>query len=104
VKTIFAVVSISLAFATAARSQQSESPTPGKGQTSLGQGQQSFKAIIGNGYAIKDSIFAKVGGRDMYVVTLAKEQSIAVCNFPVGNWINLSDNYLEDPNRCELRQ
>ena len=90
-KTIVALAVMSLAFAAAAHSQE---------QQSL---QQSFKAIIGKGYDIKAVTFATVESREGFVVTLQKEKSVAVCYFAAGNWINLSNSFLENPKSCDVR-
>jgi hypothetical protein len=70
------------------------------------QDQQSFKAIIGKGYEIKDVTFARgdaTENREIFVVTLQKEKSVAVCYFAAVNWINLSTGTLEDSKRCDVR-
>jgi len=92
VKTIVALAVMSpLAFTTAhAQDQQ----------------QQSFKTIVGKGYDIKGATFAKgesTDNREVFVVTLQKEKSVAVCYFAATNWINLSAGTLEDSKRCEVR-
>ena len=59
----------------------------------LAQEQQSFKTILGKGYEIKSVTFARgdaTDNREIFVVTLQKEKSIAVCYFAAPNWINLS--------------
>jgi hypothetical protein len=70
------------------------------------QDQQSFKTIIGKGYDIKGITFAKgdsTENREIFVITLQKEKSVAVCYFAAPNWINLSSGSLEDPKRCDVR-
>jgi hypothetical protein len=70
------------------------------------QDQQSFKTIIGKGYEIKSVTFARgesTDNREIFVVTLQKEKSVAVCYFAAGNWINLSVGTLEDSKRCDVR-
>jgi len=89
VKTIVALAVMSLAFAATAHSQE--------------QQQQSFKAIIGKGYDIKAVTFATVESREGFVVTLQKEKSVAVCYFAAGNWINLSNQFLDNPKTCDVR-
>jgi len=36
-------------------------------------------------------------------VTLQKEKSVAVCYFAAGNWINLSNQFLDNPKSCDAR-
>jgi hypothetical protein len=70
------------------------------------QDQQSFKTIIGKGYEIKSVTFARgesTENREIFVVTLQKEKSVAVCYFAAVNWINLSAGTLEDSKRCDVR-
>jgi hypothetical protein len=70
------------------------------------QEQQSFKTIIGKGYDIKSVTFARgesTENREIFVVTLQKEKSVAVCYFAAVNWINLSSGTLEDSRRCDVR-
>ena len=70
------------------------------------QEQQSFKTIIGKGYEIKSVTFAKgeaTENREVFVVTLQKEKSVAVCYFAAPNWISLSNPMLEDARRCDVR-
>jgi len=70
------------------------------------QEQQSFKAIMGKGYEIKSVTFAKgesTENREIFVVTLQKEKSVAVCYFAAANWINLSAGTLDDARRCDVR-
>ena len=89
-KTIVALAVMSLAFAVSAKAQE----------------QQSFKTIIGKGYDIKGVTFAKgksTENREIFVVTLQKEKSVAVCYFAAANWINLSSGTLEDAKRCDVR-
>ena len=89
-KTIVALAIMSLAFAVSAKAQE----------------QQSFKTIIGKGYDIKGVTFAKgesTENREIFVVTLQKEKSVAVCYFAAANWINLSSGTLEDAKRCDVR-
>ena len=48
------------------------------------QDQQSFKTIIGKGFEIKSVTFARgdsTDNREIFVVTLQKEKSVAVCYF-----------------------
>ena len=70
------------------------------------QEQQSFKTIIGKGYEIKSVTFARgesTDNREIFVVTLQKEKSVAVCYFAAPNWINLSPATLDDTRRCDVR-
>ena len=70
------------------------------------QEQQSFKTIIGKGYEIKSVTFARgesTDNREIFVVTLQKEKSVAVCYFAAANWINLSPATLDDSKRCDVR-
>ena len=89
-KTIVALGVMSLAFAAMANAQE----------------QQSFKTILGKGYDIKSVTFARgesTDNREIFVVTLQKEKSVAVCYFAAANWINLSAGTLEDSKRCDVR-
>jgi hypothetical protein len=77
-------------------------PTP----PALAQDQQSFRAIIGKGYEIKSVTFARgesTENREIFVVTLQREKSVAVCYFAAVNWINLSPGTLDDSRRCDVR-
>jgi hypothetical protein len=70
------------------------------------QEQQSFKTIIGKGYEIKGVTFARgesTENREIFVVTLQKDKSVAVCYFAAATWINLSPPTLEDSKRCDVR-
>jgi hypothetical protein len=70
------------------------------------QEQQSFKTIIGKGYEIKSVTFAKgesTENREIVLVTLQKEKSVAVCYFAAANWINLTPGTLDDARRCDVR-
>ena len=72
----------------------------------LAQEQQSFKTIMGKGYEIRSVTFARgesTDNREIFVVTLQKERSVAVCYFAAANWINLSTGTLEDSRRCDVR-
>ena len=72
----------------------------------LAQEQQSFRTIIGKGYEIKSVTFARgeaTDNREIFVVTLQKDKSVAVCYFAAANWINLSPATLEDSKRCDVR-
>ena len=74
--------------------------------TALAQEQQAFKTLLGRGFEIKSVTFAKgeaTGDRETFVVTLQREKSVAVCYFAATSWINLSNNALEDPKRCDVR-
>ena len=70
------------------------------------QEQQSFKTIVGRGYDIKTVTFAKgesTDNREIFVVTLQKEKSVAVCYFAAASWISLSAAALDDGKRCDVR-
>jgi hypothetical protein len=72
----------------------------------VAQEQQSFKTIIGKGYEIKGVTFVRgeaTENREIFVVTLQREKSVAVCYFAALNWINLSNPTLEDSKRCDVR-
>ena len=72
----------------------------------MAQEQQSFKTIMGKGYEIKGTAYARgesTDNREAFVVTLQKERSVAVCYFAAANWINLTAGMLDDPRRCEVR-
>jgi len=72
----------------------------------LAQEQQSFKTIMGKGYEIKNVTFARgeaTENREIVLVTLQKDKSVAVCYFAAANWINLSPATLEDSKRCDVR-
>ena len=72
----------------------------------LAQDQQSFKAIMGKGYEIKGVTFAKgdaTENREVFIVTLQKEKSVAVCYFAAASWIGLSNPALDDGKRCDVR-
>jgi hypothetical protein len=72
----------------------------------LAQEQQSFKTIVAKGYEIKNVTFARgeaTENREIFVVTLQKDKSVAVCYFAAANWINLSPAALEDSRRCDVR-
>ena len=74
--------------------------------SALAQEQQSFKTIMGKGYDIKTVTFARgeaTDNREIFVVTLQKEKSVAVCYFAAASWINLSPTSLEDSKRCDVR-
>ena len=89
-KTLVVLAVASFAFAAGAKAQEP----------------QSFKTIIGKGYEIKSVTFAKgeaTENREVFVVTLQKEKSVAVCYFAAPNWISLSNPMLEDARRCDVR-
>jgi hypothetical protein len=70
------------------------------------QEQQTFKSIIGRGFEIKSVTFTRGDwseNREVAVVTLQREKSVAVCYFAATSWINLSNTALEDPKRCDVR-
>ena len=70
------------------------------------QEQQSFKSIMGRGYEIKAVTFARgdaTENREVFVVTLQKDKSVAVCYIAAANWINLSPSALDDSKRCDVR-
>jgi hypothetical protein len=68
--------------------------------------EQSFKSLMNRGFEIKSVTFARgeaTGDREVFVVTLQREKSVAVCYFAATSWINLSNNALDDPKRCDMR-
>ena len=68
--------------------------------------QQSFRSLMGRGYDIKSVTFVKgesTENREVFVVTLQRERSVAVCFFSAANWINLSGTTLDDAKRCDVR-
>jgi hypothetical protein len=70
------------------------------------QEQQSLKSLIGRGFEIRSAVFVKgetTENREVFVVTLQREKSVAVCYFAATSWINLSTIALEDPKRCDVR-
>jgi hypothetical protein len=70
------------------------------------QDQQSFKSLVGKGYEIKGTVFAKgeaTENREVFVITLQKEKSIAVCYFAAPTWISMSKEALDDSKRCDVR-
>jgi hypothetical protein len=70
------------------------------------QEQQSFKTIIGKGYEIKGVTFARgesTENREIFLVTLQRDKSVAVCYFAAASWINLSPQSLDDSKRCDVR-
>ena len=70
------------------------------------QEQQSFRTIMGKGYEIKSVTFARgdaTENREIFLVTLQKDKSVAVCYFAAANWINLSPATLDDSKRCDVR-
>lgn len=72
----------------------------------LAQEQQSFKSIMSKGYEIKNVTFARgeaTENREIVLVTLQKDRSVAVCYFAAANWISLSPASLEDSKRCDVR-
>ena len=76
------------------------------GRDARAQEQQSFRTIMGKGYEIKSVTFARgetTDNREIFVVTLQKDKSVAVCYFAAANWINLSPAALEDSKRCDVR-
>ena len=78
----------------------------GAASESRAQDQQSFKTLMGKGYDIKAVTFARgeaTDNREVFVITLQKEKSVAVCYFAAPNWISLSNNVLEDARRCDVR-
>ncbi len=53
------------------------------------QEQQSFRTIMGKGYEIKSVTFARgdtTDNREIFLVTLQKDKSVAVCYFAAANW------------------
>ena len=78
----------------------------GTASESRAQEQQSFKTLMGKGYEIKAVTFARgeaTDNREVFVITLQKEKSVAVCYFAAPNWISLSAPILDDGRRCDVR-
>ena len=76
------------------------------GQLFAQEQQQSFKSLLGRGFEIKNVAFAKgesTENREVFVVTLQREKSVAVCFFAALSWINLANAALEDSKRCDVR-
>jgi hypothetical protein len=74
--------------------------------TATAQEQQSFKSLVGRGFEVKSTAFVKgesTENREVFVVTLQREKTVAVCYFAATSWINLSTIALEDPKRCDVR-
>jgi hypothetical protein len=72
----------------------------------LAQEQQSFKTLLARGYDVKAVTFARgesTDNREVVLVTMQRERSVAVCYFAAANWINLSNATLEDSKRCDVR-
>ena len=70
------------------------------------QEQQSFKTVVGKGYDIKSVTFAKgeaTENREVFIVTLQKDKSVAVCFFAAPSWISRSPQALDDGKRCDVR-
>ncbi len=70
------------------------------------QEQQSLKTVLGKGYEIKGVTFAKgetTENREVFLITLQKDKSIAVCYFAAASWISLSPQALDDGKRCDVR-
>ena len=44
-----------------------------------------------------------IENREVFVITMQKDKSVAVCFFSANAWINLTQNVLEDPKRCDVR-
>jgi hypothetical protein len=58
------------------------------------------------GFEIKSVTFARgesTDNRDVFLVTLQKDKSVAVCYFAAVNWISLNNASLEDARRCDVR-
>ena len=75
-------------------------------QESAAQDQQSFRTVVGKGYDIKSVTFAKgeaTDNREVFIVTLQKEKSVAVCYFAAPSWISMAKETLEDSKRCDVR-
>jgi hypothetical protein len=78
----------------------------GAAPESRAQDQQSFKTLMGKGYDIKAVTFARgdaTENREVFVITLQKDKSVAVCYFAAPNWISLSQPILDDARRCDVR-
>ena len=74
--------------------------------TLLAQEQQSFKALMGRGFDIKNVLFVRgeaTDNRETFIVTLQREKTVAVCFFSANAWITLSNSVLEDSKRCDVR-
>jgi len=72
----------------------------------LAQDQQSFKALMGRGFDIKNVSFVRgevTENRETFIVTLQREKSVAVCYFSANAWVTLSSTVLDDPKRCDVR-
>src|SRR2546423_10415377 len=70
------------------------------------QEQQSLKTILGKGYDIRSVTFAKgeaTENREVFLITLQKDRSVAVCYFAAASWISLSPQALDDSKRCDVR-
>ena len=75
-------------------------------QASIAQEQQSFKSLIGRGFDIKNVSFVRgevSENREVFVVTLQREKTVAVCFFSAIAWVTLSSTVLDDPKRCDVR-
>jgi hypothetical protein len=66
--------------------------------------QQSFKALIEQGYTVKAIENAALGGsQDHTVVTMQMDKSFAVCIFDWEAWESQNDSALADPKSCSFR-
>jgi hypothetical protein len=75
-------------------------------QTSLAQEQQSFKSLMGRGFDIKNVSFVRgevSENREVFIVTLQRDKTVAVCYFSANAWVTLSSPVLDDPKRCDVR-
>jgi hypothetical protein len=75
-------------------------------QAASAQEQNSFKGLMGRGFDIKGVTYARgesTENREVFVITMQKDKSVAVCFFSANAWINLTQNVLEDPKRCDVR-
>jgi hypothetical protein len=78
----------------------------GTAPASRAQDQQSFRSLMGKGYDIRAVTFARgdaTDNREVFVITLQREKSVAVCYFAAANWISLSTPVLDDSRRCDVR-
>jgi hypothetical protein len=75
-------------------------------QASAQESQTSFKSLMGRGFDIKGVTFARgdsTENREVFVITLQRDKSVAVCFMSANAWINLSSTVLDDPKRCDVR-
>src|SRR5262245_66267975 len=66
----------------------------------------TFKTIIGKGYEIKSVTFARgeaTENREIFLVTLQKDKSVAVCYFAAAHGQKVSSATLGESTRCDVR-